>query len=110
MVTRRPIELTLVHTPHSDEEYGEFPQLELGKVHDFKQIQKTLTDLNMAVSDAECVSAKPIELRIYSASIPDLTLIDLPGYIQISNRNQPETLKLKIEELCDKYIREPNII
>jgi len=110
MVTRRPIELTLVHTPNSDEEYGEFPQLELGKVHDFKQIQKTLTDLNMAVSDAECVSAKPIELRIYSASIPDLTLIDLPGYIQISNRNQPETLKLKIEELCDKYIREPNII
>lgn len=110
MVTRRPIELTLVHTPNSDEEYGEFPQLELGKVHDFKQIQKTLTDLNLAVSDAECVSPKPIELRIYSASIPDLTLIDLPGYIQISNRNQPETLKLKIEELCEKYIREPNII
>ncbi|KAM3582976.1 mitochondrial dynamin GTPase Msp1 [Umbelopsis sp. WA50703] len=110
MVTRRPIELTLVHTPNSDEEYGEFPQLELGKVHDFKQIQKTLTDLNMAVSDAECVSPKPIELRIYSSSIPDLTLIDLPGYIQISNRNQPESLKLKIEELCEKYIREPNII
>ncbi|RUS33973.1 P-loop containing nucleoside triphosphate hydrolase protein [Jimgerdemannia flammicorona] len=110
MVTRRPIELTLIHTPETDEEYGEFPQLGLGKVHDFKQVQKTLTDLNLAVPETECVSNTPIELRIYSPNIPDLTLIDLPGYIQIHNRNQPETLKQKIEELCEKYIREPNII
>ncbi|ORX52459.1 hypothetical protein DM01DRAFT_1288826 [Hesseltinella vesiculosa] len=110
MVTRRPIELTLIHTPGEDEDYGEFPQLGLGKIHDFKKVQKTLFDLNMAVPESECVSDEPIELRIYSANVPDLTLIDLPGYIQISNRNQPEMLKHKIEELCDKYIREPNII
>ena len=110
MVTRRPIELTLVHTPGSSEEYGEFPQLGFGKVYDFKQIQKTLRDLNIAVPESECVSNKPIELRIYSQNIPDLTLIDLPGYIQIHSKGQPETLKHKIEELCEKYIREPNII
>ncbi|KAI8384557.1 P-loop containing nucleoside triphosphate hydrolase protein [Radiomyces spectabilis] len=110
MVTRRPIELTLIHTPGQDEEYGEFPQLGLGKMHDFKKIQKTLVDMNLAVSEEECVSDKPIELRVYSPNVPDLTLIDLPGYIQISNRNQPETLKNKIEDLCEKYIRGPNII
>ncbi|KAI9261408.1 P-loop containing nucleoside triphosphate hydrolase protein, partial [Phascolomyces articulosus] len=110
MVTRRPIELTLIHTPGEDEEYGEFPQLGLGKMHEFKKIQKTLVDMNMAVSDEECVSEQPIELRIYSPNVPDLTLIDLPGYIQISNKNQPESLKTKIEELCEKYIRGPNII
>ncbi|KAF9980739.1 dynamin-like GTPase mgm1 [Modicella reniformis] len=110
MVTRRPIELTLIHTPHSKEEYGEFPTLGLGKVHDFKRIQQTLKDLNMAVPESECVSSKPIELRIYSPNIPDLTLIDLPGYIQITSKNQPLTLKEKISELCDKYIQEPNII
>ncbi|CAO3641341.1 unnamed protein product [Cunninghamella echinulata] len=110
MVTRRPIELTLVHTPEQDDEYGEFPQLGLGKMHDFSKIQKTLFDMNMAVSEEECVSDEPIELRIYSPNVPDLTLIDLPGYIQISNRNQPQMLKTKIEELCEKYIREPNII
>ncbi|KAI8350351.1 P-loop containing nucleoside triphosphate hydrolase protein [Choanephora cucurbitarum] len=110
MVTRRPIELTLIHTPNQEEEYGEFPQLGLGKIHDFKKIQKTLVDMNLAVSEAECVSDKPIELRVYSPNVPDLTLIDLPGYIQISNRNQPESLKSKIEELCEKYIRGPNII
>ncbi|CAO3588277.1 unnamed protein product [Absidia cylindrospora] len=110
MVTRRPIELTLVHTPGKDEEYGEFPQLGLGKMHNFKKIQKTLLDMNMGVSEAECVSDEPIELRIYSPNVPDLTLIDLPGYIQISNSNQPEMLKTKIEELCEKYIQQPNII
>ncbi|CEP10990.1 hypothetical protein [Parasitella parasitica] len=110
MVTRRPIELTLIHTPNQEEEYGEFPDLGLGKIFDFKKIQKTLVDLNMAVSESECVSDKPIELRVYSPNVPDLTLIDLPGYIQISNRNQPETLKNKIEDLCEKYIRGPNII
>ncbi|KAF9106902.1 dynamin-like GTPase mgm1 [Mortierella sp. AM989] len=110
MVTRRPIELTLIHTPHSKEEYGEFPALGLGKVHDFKRIQQTLKDLNMAVPESECVSSKPIELRIYSPNIPDLTLIDLPGYIQITSKNQPLSLKEKISELCEKYIQEPNII
>ncbi|KAJ3278623.1 dynamin-like GTPase mgm1 [Borealophlyctis nickersoniae] len=110
MVTRRPIELTLIHTPDSKEEYGEFPQLGLGKVRDFAQVQKTLTDLNLAVPDSECVSSKPIELRVYSPNVPDLTLIDLPGYIQIHNRNQPAILKEKIAELCESYIKEPNII
>jgi dynamin-like GTPase MGM1, mitochondrial len=114
MVTRRPIELTLIHTPTINgkppEEYGEFPALGLGKITDFGAIQKTLTDLNLAVPSAEAVSNEPIDLRIHSPYVPDLTLIDLPGYVQISSLDQPETLKEKIAVLCDKYIREPNII
>ncbi|KAJ8329782.1 mitochondrial dynamin GTPase Msp1 [Batrachochytrium dendrobatidis] len=110
MVTRRPIELTLIHTPDSKEEYSEFPQLGLGKIKDFSQVRRTLTDLNLAVSDAECVSEIPIELRVYSPNIPDLTLVDLPGYIQIHTKDQPPILKEKIAALCQKYIQEPNII
>jgi dynamin-like GTPase MGM1, mitochondrial len=114
MVTRRPIELTLVHTPAKDgkvpQEYGEFPGLGLGKVTDFANIQKTLTDLNLAVPATEAVSNDPIDLRIYSPFVPDLTLIDLPGYVQIASMDQPESLKEKISTLCEKYIREPNII
>lgn len=114
MVTRRPIELTLMHTPtvpgKQATEYGEFPSLGLGKITDFKQIQQTLTDLNLAVPSTEAVSNDPIDLRIHSPNVPDLTLIDLPGYVQIASMDQPETLKEKIATLCDKYIREPNII
>lgn len=110
MVTRRPIELTLVHTPNSTKEYGEFPQLKLGKITSFPKIQKILTDLNLAVTDEECVSSTPIELIISSRNVPDLTLVDLPGYIQVSTQKQPPMLKRKIIDLCEKYIKEPNII
>ncbi|KAJ7903616.1 P-loop containing nucleoside triphosphate hydrolase protein [Mycena olivaceomarginata] len=114
MVTRRPIELTLVHTYSTDGktpvEYGEFPALGLGKITDFTAIQRTLTDLNLAVPAADCVSPEPIDLRIYSPNVPDLTLIDLPGYIQLASLDQPESLKEKIAALCEKYIREPNIV
>lgn len=115
MVTRRPIELTLIHTPaepgkEKPREYGEFPALSTGKIYDFQHIQKTLTDMNLAVPAEEAVSDKPIDLRIYSPNVPDLTLIDLPGYVQISSMEQPEHLKENIAALCDKYIREPNII
>ncbi|KAE8552022.1 hypothetical protein EYB25_005913 [Talaromyces marneffei] len=110
MVTRRPIELTLINTPNAQAEYGEFPALGLGKITDFSQIQRTLTDLNLAVSDKDCVSDDPIQLHIYSPHVPDLSMIDLPGYIQVAGRDQPPELKQKISDLCDKYIQAPNII
>lgn len=110
MVTRRPIELTLVNTPGSKEEFGEFPDLGLRRITDFSSIQRTLTELNMAVPDTECVSHDPIHLTVYSPNVPDLSLIDLPGYIQVVGQNQPLALKQKITELCDKYIQAPNVI
>ncbi|KAK6536516.1 dynamin-like GTPase mgm1 [Arthrobotrys megalospora] len=110
MVTRRPIELTLVNTPDSNVEYGEFPTLNLGKITDFTHIQRTLTDLNLAVPEKDCVSDDPIRLTIYSKNVPDLSLIDLPGYIQLSALDQPDELKAKIFQLCDKYIQPPNVI
>ena len=110
MVTRRPIELTLVNTPEAKAEYGEFPALGLGKITDFSQIQRTLTDLNMAVPMEQCVTDDPIQLSIFSPNVPDLQLIDLPGYIQVVGRDQPLQLKQKISDLCDKYIQPPNVI
>lgn len=118
MVTRRPIELTLIHTPPGTAsssttpiEYGHFPTMpHLGKITSFASIQKTLTELNLAVPPEQAVSDEPIHLQIHSPHVPDLTLIDLPGYIQLSSLDQPEQLKQKIAGLCDKYIKEPNII
>ncbi|KXX79047.1 Protein msp1, mitochondrial [Madurella mycetomatis] len=110
MITRRPIELTLVNDPEARVDYGEFPDLGLARVTDFSLIQKTLTELNQSVPESECVTDDPIRLTIHSPRIPDLSLIDLPGYIQVAGENQPRELKRKISELCDKYIRGPNII
>ncbi|OMJ17592.1 Protein msp1, mitochondrial [Smittium culicis] len=110
MVTRRPIELTLIHEPDLKVPYCELPALGLFKITDFKSISQTLLDLNRSVPESECVSDIPIELKIHANNIPDLRLVDLPGYIQVTNRYQPELLKQKIRDLCDKYLQEPNII
>ena len=64
MVTKRPIELTLVHDADIQVDYGEFPQLKLGKLTDFSHIQKTLVDLNASVSSQECVSEEPIQVIV----------------------------------------------
>lgn len=110
MVTRRPIELTLVNTPNSANETADFPALKIYNLNDFNEVQKILFDLNMAVPASECISNDPIQLTIKSPSIPDLSLVDLPGYIQIEAADQPAILKTKIKELCDKYLETPNVI
>ena len=116
MVTRRPIELTLVHTPPTASDpqpptYAEFPSFAPGQhVLDFTQVQRTLLDLNLSIPSDQAVSAIPIELRIHSPNVPDLSLVDLPGYIEIPSMDQPETLKDEITNLCEKYIKPPNII
>jgi len=108
MVTRRPLELTLVNTPDSDVEYGEFPQLKITNLTDFKKIRDYIQQLNESVGEG--VSSEPIQLRIYSKHLPSLSLIDLPGYITVTSDKQNADLKDKIAELCEKYIQAPNII
>lgn len=110
MVTRRPIELTLINSPESASEVAEFPALKLYNLTDFQQVQKTLYDLNMAVPASECISNDPIQITIKSPKVPDLSLVDLPGYIQIEAADQPTELKQKIRTLCNRYLEGPNII
>lgn len=110
MVTRRPIELTLVNTPSSNDVTADFPALRMYNVRDFKEVKRILMELNMAVPSTEAVSEDPIQLTIKSSRVPDLSLVDLPGYIQVEAADQPFELKKKIRQLCEKYLSEPNII
>lgn len=110
MVTRRPIELTLINTPDSAAEIAEFPALKMNNLTDFTQVQKILFDLNMAVPEHECISDDPIQITIRSPRVPDLSLVDLPGYIQVEAADQPVELKQRIRLLCNRYLEAPNII
>ncbi|QHS76306.1 dynamin-related GTPase MGM1 [Saccharomyces paradoxus] len=110
MVTRRPIELTLVNTPNSNNVTADFPSMRLYNIKDFKEVKRMLMELNMAVPTSEAVSEEPIQLTIKSSRVPDLSLVDLPGYIQVEAADQPIELKTKIRDLCEKYLTAPNII
>ncbi|KAF0267366.1 hypothetical protein FOG48_03563 [Hanseniaspora uvarum] len=107
MVTRRPIELTLINTSEEDIEENmpvttssksifkkkimsvdnseyliDIPQLRQFNISDFNQVKRLLIDLNLQVPSTDFISEEPIELIIKSPKVPDLQLIDLPGYIQ----------------------------
>lgn len=110
MVTRRPIELTLVNSPESASESADFPALRMHNLTDFSEVQKILHDLNMAVPLLDCISDDPIQVTIRSPRVPDLSLVDLPGYIQVEALDQPAELKQKIRRLCNRYLDAPNII
>ncbi|ODV78386.1 mitochondrial dynamin-like GTPase [Suhomyces tanzawaensis NRRL Y-17324] len=110
MVTRRPIELTLINTPDAAADVAEFPALKMHNLTDFQQVQKILFDLNMAVPEHECISNDPIQITVRSPRVPDLSLVDLPGYIQVEAADQPIELKQKIRQLCNRYLEAPNII
>ena len=109
MVTRRPIRLNLIYSSDG-EEYGDFPELGFGMIRSFERIQQHLEELNQSISNTEFVSDKPIILNIHSPNVPNLSLIDLPGYIQVTTKDQPIELKDKIHSICEKYIQEPNVI
>ena len=51
----------------------------------------------LAVPPSEAVSDEPIDLRIYSLSLPDLTLVELPGYVQISSTSE---LGVQVSRQC----------
>jgi hypothetical protein len=93
-----------------EEEYGEFPDLGWGMIKSFDRISKCLEELNLAVPKSEYVSDAPVILNIHSPNVPNLSLIDLPGYIQVTTKDQPVGLKEKISDICEKYIQEPNLI
>ena len=109
MVTRRPIELTLVNTL-DDEITADFPQVRKYNIKNFNEVKTLLTDMNLQVSSSECISEDPIQITIKSNKVPDLSMVDLPGYIQIESVDQPIELKNKIKTVCNKYLQAPNII
>lgn len=112
MVTRRPLELTLVNSTTAGRDYAIFPGPgeDPTPIYDFAQVRRRLEQLNASVPADDWISPHPIELTIYSRHVPDLSLVDLPGYIQVTSKSQPSILRDRIARLCERYIQQNNII
>ena len=128
MCTRTPLHLELIPKENSENiaEFGRYvggdwesldklaftlpnPTLEEQK-NIGALIEKMTIDI---VGNNSNISDVPIHLKIYSKSIPNLTLIDLPGLTMVActDRGQPKDIKEKIRALVGKYIeRESTII
>jgi hypothetical protein len=56
------------------------------------------------------ISKKPIFMTVYSPTVPNLTLVDLPGIVAFAKKDQPANIKEQIEELITSYVSQPKTI
>lgn len=103
IVTRRPLILQLVHDQHV--EYGEFLHKRGQKFTDFEMIRKEIEDeTDRITGQNKGISPIPINLRIFSPNVLNLTLIDLPGLTKVPVGDQPPDIEHQIREMLLTYI------
>lgn len=58
------------------------------------------------------ISATPIILKVYFPSVPNLSLVDLPGLTMVActDRGQPKDIKTQIRKLVSSYIKKENTL
>ncbi|CAI2359465.1 unnamed protein product [Moneuplotes crassus] len=109
IVTRCPLILQLIH--REGDTYAKFDHVPGKKFEDFEEVRKEIefrTD-ELAGSDKKIVN-KPIFLTIFNETVPNLTLIDLPGFTRLDLDDQTIGISQEIENLVLEYIRKENTI
>lgn len=102
IVTRRPLILQLINGPV---EYGEFLHAKGKKFMDFDAIMKEIEDETDRVTGSnKGISNLPINLRVHSPNVLNITLIDLPGLTKIAVGDQPVDIGAQIHEMVMSFI------
>ncbi|XP_034669018.1 dynamin isoform X4 [Drosophila subobscura] len=103
IVTRRPLILQLIH---GVTEYGEFLHCKGKKFANFDEIRKEIEDETDRVTGSnKGISNIPINLRVYSPHVLNLTLIDLPGLTKVAIGDQPVDIEQQIKQMIFQFIR-----
>ncbi|XP_033239217.1 dynamin isoform X7 [Drosophila pseudoobscura] len=103
IVTRRPLILQLIH---GVTEYGEFLHCKGKKFLNFDEIRKEIEDETDRVTGSnKGISNIPINLRVYSPHVLNLTLIDLPGLTKVAIGDQPVDIEQQIKQMIFQFIR-----
>ncbi|KAG7289577.1 vacuolar protein sorting-associated protein 1 [Staphylotrichum longicolle] len=128
IVTRRPLVLQLINRPSqangvekeitnttdkaaNTEEWGEFLHIPGQKFFDFNKIRDEISrETEAKVGRNAGISPAPINLRIYSPNVLNLTLVDLPGLTRVPVGDQPRDIERQIRDMILKYIQKSNAI
>ncbi|KAK7896017.1 hypothetical protein WMY93_021342 [Mugilogobius chulae] len=91
IVTRRPLVLQLMNCPT---EYAEFLHCKGKKFTEFDEVRQEIEAETDRVTGAnKGISPVPINLRVYSPHVLNLTLVDLPGMTKVPVGDQPFVTK-----------------
>lgn len=122
MVTRTPLKIRLVKLNNGEKSYVCFENEEhdqididhpLPSTEQIKNIRKRIKRKTKEIAgESMNIHEKPISFTIFSPSVPNLSLVDLPGLTMVArtDKGQPEDIKKRIENLVKSYINKDNNI
>lgn len=97
------------HQPAS--EWGEFLHLPKKRFYNFHDIRDEIANETSRIAgENKGISRLPINLKIYSTKVLNLTLVDLPGLTKIPIGDQPTDIERQTRNLILEYISKPNSI
>lgn len=92
-------------------EWGEFLHLPHKRFYNFRDIRKEIEKETARVAgENKGISRLPINLKIFSTKVLNLTLVDLPGLTKIPIGDQPTDIERQTRNLILEYISKPNTI
>ncbi|XP_034567150.1 dynamin-3 isoform X1 [Notolabrus celidotus] len=102
IVTRRPLILQLVN---NKAEYAEFLHCKGKKFVDFDEVRAEIeAETDRITGSNKGISTIPINLRVYSPHVLNLTLIDLPGMTKVAVGDQPVDIEHQIRDMLLQFI------
>ncbi|XP_036423296.1 dynamin-3 isoform X3 [Colossoma macropomum] len=102
IVTRRPLILQLVN---NKAEYAEFLHCKGKKFVDFDEVRQEIeAETDRITGSNKGISPIPINLRVYSPNVLNLTLIDLPGMTKVAVGDQPPDIEHQIRDMLLQFI------
>ncbi|XP_044000043.1 dynamin-1a isoform X2 [Gambusia affinis] len=108
IVTRRPLVLQLVNCPT---EYAEFLHCKGKKFIDFDEVRQEIEAETDRITGAnKGISPVPINLRVYSPHVLNLTLVDLPGMTKVPVGDQPADIEAQIREMLFQFVTKENCL
>ncbi|XP_045922009.1 dynamin-1a isoform X4 [Micropterus dolomieu] len=108
IVTRRPLVLQLMNCPT---EYAEFLHCKGKKFTDFDEVRQEIEAETDRITGAnKGISPVPINLRVYSPNVLNLTLVDLPGMTKVPVGDQPADIEAQIREMLMQFVTKDNCL
>ncbi|XP_041440723.1 dynamin 2 L homeolog isoform X2 [Xenopus laevis] len=102
IVTRRPLILQLIF---SKTEYAEFLHCKSRKFTDFDEVRQEIeAETERVTGSNKGISPVPINLRVFSPNVLNLTLIDLPGITKVPVGDQPHDIEYQIKDMILQFI------
>lgn len=128
IVTRRPLILQLINVPEDDSEdsvptgyrnptqtapneWAEFHHIPNRRFNDFGDVKREIeNETSRIAGNNKGINRQPINLKIFSPHVLNLTLVDLPGLTKVPIGDQPTDIEKQTRNLISEYIAKPNSI